>query len=153
MNWLNKQRHCSHRMTPMSRWRIHLFRSIPLFPGLLLADAVLLLILAAILPKSKWNGVQLTKAERRPFDRADWLLIIALTVTGATLRIIGSGRSLWIDEISTMAWHIRAPLIDTVLQAVSTRRQVEVFSYRQSISERGEISSYRRASCASNRTG
>lgn len=97
--------------------------------------------------------MQLTKAERRPFDRADWLLIIALTVTGATLRIIGSGRSLWIDEISTMAWYIRAPLIDTVLQAVSTRRQVEVFSYRQSISERGEISSYRRASCASNRTG
>ena len=42
-----------------------------------------------------------------------------LTVIGATVRIVGSDRSLWIDEISTMAWHIRGPAIDTSSSAES----------------------------------
>jgi hypothetical protein len=98
--------------------------TIKLFPALLLVDAVLLISFAGILSKLRWSGGQVTKAAQWPFERTDWLLVVVLTVIGATLRTIGSDRSLWIDEISTLAWYIHAPAIDTFLQALTSNNHL-----------------------------
>ena len=98
--------------------------TVKLFPVLLLGDAALLVILAGILSKFGWKSVQVTRAGRWRFEHTDWLLVTVLTVIGATVRIVGSDRSLWIDEISTMAWHIRGPAIDTFLQALNSNNHL-----------------------------
>ena len=98
--------------------------TVKLFPVLLLGDAALLVILAGILSKFGWKSVQVTRAGRWHFELTDWLLVTVLTVIGATVRIVGSDRSLWIDEIGTMAWHIRGPAIDTFLQALNSNNHL-----------------------------
>jgi mannosyltransferase len=98
--------------------------TIKLFPVLLLVDAVLLIILAGIFPTLTLSAAQKTRARYWRFDRADWLLVIGLTASGASLRVIGSNRGLWIDEISTMAWYVRAPTIDTFIQALTSNNHL-----------------------------
>ena len=98
--------------------------TIKLFPALLLVDAVLLIILAGIFSKLRLGPAQITRAKRWRFERADWLLVIALTVIGGALRTIGSNRNLWIDEISTLAWYIRAPTMDTFIQALTSNNHL-----------------------------
>jgi mannosyltransferase len=98
--------------------------TIKLFPALLLMDAVLLIIFAGMLSKLKWSDGQLKRAGHWPFDRTDWQLVTILTVIGAALRIVGSERSLWIDEISTLAWYIHAPAIETFLQALTSNNHL-----------------------------
>src|SRR5215467_3873999 len=71
-----------------------------LFPLLLSVDAVLLIILAALLSRLRLAHEPLTTGGKWPFERADWLIAAGLTVIGATLRIVGSDRALWMDEIS-----------------------------------------------------
>jgi len=98
--------------------------TIKLFPALLLVDSVLLIIFAAIFSKLRLSPGQITRTEPWCIERADWLLVIVLTVIGAALRIIGSNRGLWIDEISTLAWYIHAPAIDTFLQALTSNNHL-----------------------------
>jgi hypothetical protein len=98
--------------------------TLKLFPALLLGDAALLVILAGIFSKFASNGPQVTRARRQDFEHSDWLLVIVLTVIGVTLRIVGSDRGLWIDEITTMGWHIRGPAIDTFLQALNSNNHL-----------------------------
>jgi mannosyltransferase len=95
-----------------------------LFPLLLSVDAVLLIILAALLSRLRLAYEPLTKAEKWPFERADWLMAAVLTVIGATLRIVGSDRDLWIDEISTLVWYVHGPVIDTFLQALNSNNHL-----------------------------
>src|SRR5215472_2292568 len=87
--------------------------TIKLFPALLSLDAAMLVIFAGILSKLSWSAGQVTRVGHWSIARTDWLLITILTVTGGALRSVGSDRSLWIDEISTLAWYVQAPAIDT----------------------------------------
>jgi len=95
-----------------------------LFPLLLSVDAVLLIILAALLSRLRVAYEPLTTGGKWPFERADWLIAAGLTVIGATLRIVGSDRDLWMDEISTLAWNIHAPVIDTFVQALNSNNHL-----------------------------
>ena len=98
--------------------------TVKLFPVLLLGDAALLVILAIVPFKVRVEERASHRAGRWYFEHIDWLLVTVLTVIGATVRIVRSDRSLWIDEISTMAWHIRGPAIDTFLQALNSNNHL-----------------------------
>ena len=98
--------------------------TVELFPALLLADSVLLITFAGIFFKPGLRPAQETRTEPWCVERADWLLVIILTLIGGALRTIGSNRSLWIDEISTLAWYIHAPVIDTFLQALTSNNHL-----------------------------
>jgi hypothetical protein len=98
--------------------------TIKLFPALLLVDSVLLITLACIFFKPSLRPAQITRTEPWRVECADWPLVIVMTLIGGALRIIGSNRSLWIDEISTLAWYIHAPVIDTFLQALTSNNHL-----------------------------
>ena len=58
------------------------------------------------------------------FSSGEVWVVIGLTVFGAVLRFTGSGRDLWIDEITTLVRHVRSSLPDILLQATSSNNHL-----------------------------
>jgi mannosyltransferase len=92
-----------------------------LFRALLCVDCLLLVLAATA------NRRAVAPANPPAFltdVRRDWPILTGLTVLAAALRIIGIGRDLWIDEITTLVRHVRAPLSDIFLQATSSNNHL-----------------------------
>lgn len=93
-----------------------------LFRAILLADVFLAAGLA-LLPWRRRATAAPNKSTRR-MDTADWTAALSLTALAAVLRCIGSGRDLWLDEITTLIRHARGPAVDIFLQATSSNNHL-----------------------------
>jgi hypothetical protein len=95
-----------------------------LFRVLLLIDAGLVLFLGARAPnRGTPRSIGGARWKLNSFG-AEWPLIAAMTALAAVLRIIGSARDLWIDEITTLVRHVRGPVADVFLQATSSNNHL-----------------------------
>jgi hypothetical protein len=98
----------------------------PISSGLLLrffliGDAIFLVAWGAMAP----FVVGRRDVAMRPWwPRGETAVVVALTAAGAALRVIGSNRDLWIDEITTLVRHVRVPMGEILLQATSSNNHL-----------------------------
>lgn len=95
-----------------------------LFRWLLCFDGVLVLAFAVLAPRFRVTAGRDTATALTTYVRRDWPYLLLLTIVGATVRIVGSGRDLWADETTTLLQYIRRPVVDILFQTTSTNNHL-----------------------------
>jgi hypothetical protein len=80
--------------------------------GLLFLDGILLIALALIAPR-----FQRVSSTGSRFWSSEWPIVLLLTAIASALRVVGSGRGLWIDEITTLVFMARGSFVDIFTRA------------------------------------